>query len=379
MVKLGVDNIDKYLDFFKGKRVGLITNPTGINSKGVSTIDILKDKVNLVALFSPEHGVRGHMQAGVRFDTYVDEETGITVYSLYTKDKKPTKEMMDKIDCLCIDIQDVGSRYYTFIYTMAYAMMSCKEYDKEFVVFDRPNPINAEDVEGNILDINYRSFVGYYPIVQRFGLTIAEVAKMFNEEFGIGCKLTTILMENYNRKMYFEDTKLLWIVPSPNMPTIDSTIAYNCTCLFEGTNVSEGRGTTKPFEYVGAPFINGKELEEKLNSLKLPGVLFRRQYFTPTFSKFQGEVCSGVALHITNRKKFKPVHTGYAMLDVIRHMYPNDFAINKPYKAGANCMLQFETGCNYILEDKYTLKEQFQILDRETEEFKNTRKKYLLY
>ena len=195
MVKLGIDNLDKYADYFKGKRVGLITNPTGINSKGESTIDILKEKVNLVALFSPEHGVRGHMQAGVRFDTYIDSDTGIPVYSLYTKSKRPTKEMMDLIDVLCIDIQDAGSRYYTFIYTMAYAMMSCKEFDKEFLVFDRPNPINANDVEGNILNINYRSFVGYYPIVQRFGLTIAEIAKMFNEEYGIGCKLKLILME----------------------------------------------------------------------------------------------------------------------------------------------------------------------------------------
>ena len=379
MVKVGIDNIDKNLSFFDGKRVGLITNPTGINSHGVSTIDILKEKVNLVALFSPEHGVRGHMQAGERFDTYIDDETGITVYSLYTKDKRPTKEMMDEIDVLCIDIQDAGSRYYTFIYTMAYAMMACKEYDKEFVVFDRPNPINAYDVEGNILNLSYRSFVGYYPIVQRFGLTIAEVAKLFNEEYGIECKLHTILMENYDRKKYFDETGLLWVLPSPNMPTIDTTIVYNATCLFEGTNISEGRGTTKPFEYVGAPFINGKELEEKLNSLHLSGVLFRRQYFTPTFSKFQGEVCSGVEVHIINRKKFKPVHTGYAMLDVIRHMYPNDFKINKPYKEGANCMLQFETGCNYILEDKYTLKEQFAILDRETEEFKKVREKYLLY
>ena len=379
MVKLGIDNLDKYADYFKGKRVGLITNPTGINSKGESTIDILKDKVNLVALFSPEHGVRGHMQAGVRFDTYIDSDTGIPVYSLYTSSKRPTKEMMDLIDVLCIDIQDAGSRYYTFIYTMAYAMMSCREFDKEFVVFDRPNPINADDVEGNILNLNYRSFVGYYPIVQRFGLTIAEVAKLFNEEYGIGCKLKLILMEDYDRSQYFDETGLLWVLPSPNFPTIETALVYNATCLFEGTNISEGRGTTKPFEYIGAPFINAKELEEKLNSLHLPGVLFRSQYFTPTFAKFQGEVCGGVQVHVIDRKAFLPVHTGYAMLDVIRHTYKDDFKISKPYKAGANCMLQFETGCNYILEDKYTLDEQFKILDRETEEFKETRKKYLLY
>ena len=258
-------------------------------------------------------------------------------------------------------------------------MMACKEYDKEFVVFDRPNPINASDYEGNILDINYRSFVGYYPILQRHGLTMAELAKMFNEEFGIGCKLTNILMEDYDRTKYYDEMDLLWVMPSPNFPTISTAVVYNCTCIFEGTNISEGRGTTAPFELVGAPFINPKELEEKLNSLNLPGVYFRRQYFTPTFSKFQGVVCGGVQVHVLDRKTFLPVHTSWAMLDVIRHMYPNDFKISAPYKAGANCMLQFETGCNYILEDKYTLEEQFKILDRETKEFKELRDKYLLY
>lgn len=379
MIKLGIDNIDKYLDFFKGKRVGLITNPTGLTSDCVSTIDFLKEKVNLVALFSPEHGVRGHMQAGVRFDTYIDEETGITVYSLYTKDKRPTKEMLDNIDVLCIDIQDAGSRFYTFIYTMAYAMQACALHDKEFVVFDRPNPVNASSYEGNILDINYRSFVGYYPIVQRHGLTMAELAKMFNEEFGINCKLTNILMEGYDREQYYDETGLLWVLPSPNFPTINTAIVYNATCIFEGTNISEGRGTTMPFEYVGAPFIDGKALEEKLNSLNLPGVYFRRQYFTPTFSKFKDEVCYGVQVHVLDRKTFLPVKTGWAMLDVIRHMYPNDFKISKPYKEGGNCMLQFNTGCNYIMEDRYTLEEQFEILDRETKEFTDLRNKYLLY
>lgn len=379
MIKLGIDNIDKELDFFKGKRVGLITNPTGINSNHVSTIDILKEKVNLVCLFSPEHGVRGHLQAGVRFDTYVDEESDTIVYSLYTKDKRPTKEMLDTIDVLCIDIQDAGSRFYTYIYTMAYAMMACKEYDKEFVVFDRPNPVNGTDYEGNILDLNYRSFVGYYPILQRHGMTIGELALMFNEEYKIGCKLHIVKMEDWNRKQYFDETGLLWVVPSPNLPTIESTVVYNATCIFEGTNISEGRGTTLPFELVGAPFINPKELEEKLNSLNLPGVYFRRHYFTPTFSKFEKELCGGVQVHVIDRSKFSPVHTGWAMLDIIRHMYPNDFKVLPPYKEGNNCMLQFNTGCNYIMEDKYNLQEQFAIIEKETQLFTKTREKYLLY
>ncbi len=378
-MKLGIDCIDQHLDYFKGKRVGLITNPTGMNSDHISTIDVLKDKVNLVCLFSPEHGVRGHMQAGVRFDSYIDEETGIIVYSLYTKDKRPTKEMLDTIDVLCIDIQDAGSRFYTYIYTMAYAMMACKEHSKEFVVFDRPNPVNGVDVEGNILDIEYRSFVGYYPIVQRHGMTMGELAKMFNEEFEIGCQLYVVPMEGWNRNQYYDETGLLWAMPSPNLPTITTAILYNATCIFEGTNVSEGRGTTAPFEYIGAPYISPKDLEKALNQLCLPGVYFRRQYFTPTFSKHEKEVCGGVQVHVIDRESFLPVHTGWAMLEVIRTMYPNDFKVLPPYKEGNHCMLQFNTGCNYIMEHQYTLEEQFHILDSDTQKFKETRKKYLIY
>ena len=194
-VILGIENIDNYANIFEGKRVGLITNPTGITSDFVSSIDVLRKKTNLVALFSPEHGVRASIQAGMHLDTYVDDETGITVFSLYGKSKKPSKEVMDNVDVLTIDIQDNGSRYYTFIYTMAYAMMACAEFDKEFVVFDRPNPINGAKVEGNHLDVEkYRSFVGYYDIPQRHGLTIGELALLFNDKFGINCKLHVIPM-----------------------------------------------------------------------------------------------------------------------------------------------------------------------------------------
>ncbi len=378
-MKFGIDNIDKYLHLFEGKRVGLITNPTGIGSNFVSSIEILKEKVNLVSLFSPEHGVRGHLQAGVKFDSYVDEESGIVVHSLYTQDKKPTKEMLDELDVLCIDIQDGGSRFYTYTYTMAYAMMACKEHNKEFVVFDRPNPVNGVDVEGNILDIEYRSFVGYFPKVQRHGMTIGELAKLYNEEYGIGCKLSVVKMEDYDRSKYYDELGKLWVFPSPNYPTINTGVVYNCTCIFEGTNISEGRGTTLPFEIVGAPFINPRELAAKLNGMNFEGVYFRPLFFTPTFSKHANTMCGGVQLHILNRNTFKPVHVGWALLDVIRNMYPDGYQTLKPYKEGGKCMLQFNTGCNYILEKKYTLEEQFAILDRETEIFKETRKKYLLY
>ena len=378
-VKLGIDCIDQYLDLFKGKRVGLITNPTGINSEFVSSIKVLKDKVNLVALYSPEHGVRGNIQAGEKMDSYIDDESGVIVHSLYGKTKKPTKEMMDEIDIMAIDIQDAGSRFYTFIYTMAYAMIACKEEGKTFVVFDRPNPAGCDKYEGTILDLTYRSFIGYYPIVQRHGLTIAELAKLFNEEYGIGCDLKLILMEGYNRKMYYEDTKKLWVMPSPNFPTPNTAIAYNATCIFEGTNISEGRGTTIPFEVVGAPFINPNEYAKKLNDLHFKGVFFRPLYFTPTFSKNEKQMCGGVQVHITDREEFEAVKVGFAMLEIVRNMYPNDFKVLPPYVVGKPCMLEFNTGCDYIISQKYDLQKQFEFVDKDTIEFGKTRKKYLLY
>lgn len=377
---LGIERIDEFMHVFNNKRIGLITNPTGIDSNFKSSIDILREKTNLVGLFSPEHGVRASIQAGEHLDTYIDEETGIMVYSLYGKTKKPSKELMDKIDVMSIDIQDCGSRYYTFIYTMAYCMQACAEYNKEFVVFDRPNPINCEEVEGNKLDIEkYRSFVGYYPIAQRHGMTMGELARLFNEEYGINCKLTIIPMKNYERWMDFEDTKLPWVVPTPNLPTISTAYVYNATCIFEGTNVSEGRGTTTPFELIGAPWINSERLSEELNSYKLPGVYFRPQYFTPTFSKYVGKLCGGVYVHITNRKTFKAVLTSWTMLYHIRTKYKDDFSINKPYVEGKPGLFQYEAGSDDVINNDGTLFEQLAKLEKESKEFKEISKKYYIY
>ena len=378
-VVLGIERIDEYQELFKNKRVGLITNPTGIDSNFNSSIDILRTKTNLVGLFSPEHGVRASIQAGLALDTYVDEETGIKVYSLYGKMKRPGKEIMDLLDIMSIDIQDNGSRYYTFIYTMAYAMMSCAEFGKTFVVFDRPNPIGCDKVEGTPLDIaKYRSFVGYYNIPQRHGLTIGELAKLFNVEFKIGCNLVVIPMLNYDRKMYFEDTHLPWVIPTPNQPTINSTVAYNATCIFEGTNFAEGRGTTTPFELIGAPWVKSEKLARELNAYNLEGVYFRPQYFTPTFSKYKDELCGGVYVHVTDRDKFNAMKTSLTMLYHIRHHYP-DFKINPPYTPGRPTLFHFEAGLDGIIDGTMPLEEQYKVLDKFSNEFKETRKKYLLY
>ncbi|MBQ8292880.1 MAG: DUF1343 domain-containing protein [Bacilli bacterium] len=376
---LGIERVSEFKNIFENKRIGLITNPTGIDGNFKSSIDILREQTNLVGLFSPEHGVRASIQAGQHLETYIDDETGITVYSLYGKTRRPTKEMMDAVDVMTIDIQDVGSRYYTFIYTMAYCMQACKEYGKKFVVFDRPNPVNCEKVEGNILDLKYRSFVGYYPMPQRHGLTIGELALLFNKEYKIGCDLEVIPMLNYERSMSFEDTSLPWVIPSPNFPTINTAYAYNITCVLEGTNVAEGRGTTTPFELFGAPWMKSEVLSRQLNELNLPGVYFRPQYFTPTFSKYAGELCGGVYLHITDRNACHSIKTSWAILKVIRENYPEHFKINAPYVEGRPCMFEFETGCDYIRDMTYTLEEEWALLDKDEAEFKNIRKEYLIY
>ncbi|HBI73959.1 MAG TPA: DUF1343 domain-containing protein, partial [Lachnospiraceae bacterium] len=274
-MKLGIDQMDQWLPVLEGKKVGLITNPTGVNRNLISTIDVLKEKVNLVRLYSPEHGVRGDIQAGEVVENYIDESTSLPVITLYGKNKKPTKEMLDEIDILAMDIQDVGSRLYTYLSTMSYCMQGCAECGKTFVLFDRPNPIGGEMVEGNIIKEGFTSFVGLHPIPYRYGLTIGELAGFFNKEFNIQCDLKVIPMEGWIRNMYYEDTKLAWILPSPNMPTVETAVVYNGTCIFEGTNLSEGRGTTKPFEFVGAPWLNAGKLADKLNELNLEGVLFR--------------------------------------------------------------------------------------------------------
>ena len=379
-VVLGIERILEFKDLFENKRVGLITNPTGITSTFKSSIDELREKTNLVALFSPEHGVRASLQAGEHLDTYVDEETGITVYSLYGKSKKPGKEIMDKIDIMSIDIQDIGSRYYTFIYTMAYAMMACKEFDKTFVVFDRPNPIGCNKVEGNRLDLEkYRSFVGYYDIPQRHGLTIGECAKLFNTEFGINCKLVVIPMKGYSRSMSFEETGLPWVVPTPNIPSVATCYAYNATCIFEGTNFAEGRGTTTPFEVIGAPWVKSERLAEELNSYKLPGVYFRPQYFTPTFSKYKDELCGGVFVHITDREKFNTAKTSFVLLNHIRTKYADHFEINKPYVEGRPTLFHFEAGSDDFINPGKSNEELFKLIDDASERFKKLRKPYLIY
>jgi len=378
MMKVGLEKIDEYLDLFEGKRVGLITNPTGITKDMVSTIDILNEKTNLVALFSPEHGVRGDLQAGIKLEDYADPSTGCMVFSLYGENRKPTKKMLDTLDVLCFDIQDVGARFYTYIYTLAYAMMAAQENNKTFVIFDRPNPVGGNEVEGNILDITYRSFVGYYPLVQRYGLTIGELALYYNTEYDIHCDLHIIPMEGWKRDMDYEALKRPWVFPSPNIPYAISTYSYLTTCYFEGTNMSEGRGTAKPFSMIGAPWFNADKVIKALQVKKIVGAQFRKVFFTPTFSKHQDVLCQGIELIVTDKKAFRPVRTGMILLYLIRELHP-EFDFLPPYHEGRNQMIDLLTGDNIVRTNRLSLDELLIKIEKDSKTFKQKKVGYHLY
>ncbi|MCK2017839.1 exo-beta-N-acetylmuramidase NamZ family protein [Peribacillus frigoritolerans] len=361
-----------------GKKVGLITNPTGIDSKLTSIVDLLHDDpdINLTALFGPEHGVRGDAQAGASVEYYIDEKTGLPVYSLYGKTKKPTPEMLKDVEVLVFDIQDVGTRYYTYIYTMAYAMEAAKENDIPFIVLDRPNPQGGETVDGPVLEPEFSSFVGLYPIPLKHGMTVGELATLFNKEFKIGADLKVIKMKGWKRDMDYDDTGLPFVLPSPNMPTVSTTFAYPATGLIEGTNVSEGRGTTKPFELIGAPYINSDELAGKLNALRLPGVKFRAASFTPTFSKHAGKLSHGVEIYITDREEFKAVPTGLHIIKTIQDLYPGDFE----FLAANNFNLLIGNGWIMSrIKEGTTINEILKEYQVKQDAFKKVRKNYLLY
>lgn len=346
MFKLGIDRIDEFLHLFENKRVGLITNPTGVNSKLELTADILNRKVNLTTLFGPEHGIRGDSEAGVKVESYFDKKLNIEVHSLYGQNRRPNQEMLKDVDVLVFDMQDVGARFYTYIYTMSHAMQAAKENNIPFVVFDRPNPVGHK-LEGNILDLTYRSFVGYYPILQRYGMTIGELALYFNTEQGIGCDLTVVPMQGYSYDKDYTEYDIPWLAPSPNIPTLESAHIYLATCVFEGTNVSEGRGTTRPFSVIGAPFIDADDLASKVAELNTPGILVRPVHFIPNMSKHEGVNCSGIEIFLRDKNKFEPVKFGYKLLDIIRKDY-KEFEFRVPWSEGGKQMIDLLTGDNKL-------------------------------
>lgn len=317
----------------KGSRVGLLVHPASVNKKleHAASLFLRSKKFKLTALFGPQHGIRGETQDNmIEWDGFKDSRTGFPVYSLYGQTRKPEPEMLKDIDALVIDIQDVGSRYYTFIWTMELCMQACLEMNKPVVILDRPNPIGGLLTEGPVLDMAYASFVGQRPLPVKHGMTIGEIASYLKNEFYPSLGLHVIKMQGWKRKMLFDETGLPWVLPSPNMPTLDTAIVYPGMCLLEGTNLSEGRGTTRPFEIFGSPFIEPDTLVKKLREFKLTGVVFRPMYFLPTFQKHSGKLCGGVQIHVADRNKFKPFKTGVAILKAVHDIYPEQFRWKEP-------------------------------------------------
>ena len=311
----------------------MIVNPASIDSRFEHAADLFHrhPRINLTALFGPQHGIRGETQDNmIEWQTFRDSRTGLPSYSLYGETRKPIAEMLTDVDVLVFDVQDVGTRVYTFVYTMALAMQAAREQGKRFIVLDRPNPIGGVQIEGNILEPEFASFVGMFPIPMRHGMTIGELALMFNHEFGIGCDLQVVKMEGWRREMYFDETGLPWLMPSPNMPTVETAVVYPGSVMIEGTALSEGRGTTRPFEIMGAPYVEPYLLIDELKRDNLPGVVFRPLHFQPNFHKFAGELCGGIQIHVTDRASFTPVITGVAIISAIRRLYPDRFEWKQP-------------------------------------------------
>jgi len=333
-VELGLEKaLSNAAQSFNNERIGLICNQASVNHYFDHAADLFfaNDKINLTTLFGPQHGIRGDVQDNmIETGHSVDEITGLPIYSLYSETREPSEEMLQNIDSLVFDLQDVGCRVYTFIYTMANAMKACAKFKKKFYVLDRPNPIGGIEVEGNVLEQGHESFVGQYPIPMRHGLTVGELAKLFNEEFGINCDLTVIPMKGWKREYYYDETDCPWVLPSPNMPTVETAVVFSGTVYFEGTQVSEGRGTTRPFEMIGTPYIKAKQLSDALNQLKLKGVKFRDINFLPTFQKHSNKNCGGVFVHVTDRESFEPVITGIALVKTIYALYKDEFKWKVP-------------------------------------------------
>jgi uncharacterized protein YbbC (DUF1343 family) len=331
-VRSGLDQLLARPSIVRGLRFGLIANPTAVTSGLVHAVPALHRRrgARLQALFGPEHGIWADAQDLVEVEDSRDPLTGLPVFSLYGKTRVPTAERLARLDALVFDVQDVGARYYTFVYTMLHALEACAAHGKVLIVLDRPNPLGGDVLDGNVLDPEYLSFVGLHPLAARHGLTVGELALMFREERGLDVDLRVVRMRGWTRSMFYEETGLPWVPPSPNMPTVDTAFVYPGACLVEGTNLSEGRGTTRPFELVGAPWLDPWALARDLGRERIPGVSFRPVFFTPTFHKHAGRPCGGVAVHVTDRLRF-PAFLAYLLLiHHARGQAPKKFAWRDP-------------------------------------------------
>jgi len=375
VVLTGIDVLEREgFARLRGRHIGLITNQTGIDRQGVSDIQLLHaaDQVDLVAIFNPEHGLFGKLDEA-SIDNSVDPLTGIRVYSLYGATRRPTREMLAGIDTLVFDIQDIGTRFYTYISTMGHAMQAAAENGVGFMVLDRPNPINGVSVGGPVLDDGKQSFTGFHTLPVRHGMTIGELARMFRAELGLDLDLEVVPLESWRRTDYFDDTGLPWVNPSPNMRNLAEALLYPGIGLLETTNLSVGRGTATPFELFGAPWLDGQQLAGDLQRLGLPGVAFSAVAFTPSASKFEAEPCQGVSMRITDRTRFDPLQTGFEIALQLRRGYPQQWDIDSYGKLlGNEAVLQ-------AVRDGHSYAEILDIYRPGLENFKRRRTAYLIY
>jgi uncharacterized protein YbbC (DUF1343 family) len=370
-----------------GRRVGIVCNPASVDASLRHIADLLGShpRARLAAIFGPQHGFRSDVQDNMIETRHgTDEVRRVPVYSLYSETREPTAEMLRDLDVLVVDLQDVGVRIYTYIYTMANCLKAARRHGLKVLVCDRPNPVGGAQLEGPVLVPGHESFVGMYPIPMRHGMTIGELARLFNEHFAIGADLEVVAMDGWRRDMYFDDTGRTWILSSPNIPTFDTTLVYPGTVLFEGTNVSEGRGTTRPFELVGAPWIVAERFADRMNRRGLPGVLFRPVLFEPTFHKHAKQGCGGCQIHVLDRRTFRPVESAIALLEAFRNESSGAFRWkDPPYE------YEYERNPFDVLAGSPTLREQIEAgvtasdIARSWEtpvaDFVNLREKFLLY
>ena len=362
----------------KGKRVGLITNHSGVDRAGTPDIDLIArhPDLKLVALLAPEHGIRGNVEAGERIGDETDPKTGVPIYSLYTsEDRGPTAEMLKDVDVLVYDLQEVGGRTWTYVSTMALAMQAAARKGIPFVVLDRPNPIGGETVEGALLDPRFRSFVGMYPIPARHGMTVGELATLFNRSHGIGAELIVARVEGWRRAQWQDETGLPWVNPSPNLRSLAALTSYPGSVYFEGTTLSEGRGTERPFEQIGAPWLDAAGVARAMNEMGLPGIRFEAitMAVAPTAAKFGGQTIPALRFVVTDRRAYRPVRTSLLLIDEIRRRHPRDFAWTRTIDrltGSDRVRLAIEGG---------TLPALLEDWDREAAAFRESREPYLLY
>jgi uncharacterized protein YbbC (DUF1343 family) len=387
-IRLGIERLltDK-IGLLRGARVGLVCNQASVDHSFRHAADLFHQnpEIDLRILFGPQHGIRGDVQDNMIETSHgTDRKTGLPIFSLYSETREPTEEMLSDIDVIVFDLQDVGCRIYTFVYTLANCMRAAKKFGKKVIACDRPNPIGGTHVAGNVLDPVFASFVGQYPLPTRHGMTVCELGRMFNEEFGIGCALECITMEGWSREFWYDETDGPWVLPSPNMPTCETAAVFPGSVHLEGTQMSEGRGTTRPFELVGAPYIDADRLADALARLDLPGVYFRSCVFMPTFQKHGGRACGGVQIHVTDRATFEPVTAGIALVKTAFDMYPDGFRWKDPpyeyeYDRNPFDIISGTSKMREAIEGGDSLGEIESSWHAPLEEFKGTRQGFLLY